>query len=55
MKRLIISSKEYNNILTEQEYTWINADQWLIIRKKDGKWKLEIPKEAIHYIMEVEE
>jgi hypothetical protein len=54
MKVLMVKSKEYAAVLDEQNYEWINADQWLIIKSKNGKWKLEIPKEAIYYIIEEE-
>ena len=54
MKVLVVKSKEYSAVLDEQNYEWINAEQWLIIKSKNGKWKLEIPKEAIHYIIEEE-
>jgi len=53
-RRLIVSSRNYNGNFDDGNYVWLVGDKWLTVQRKDGKWRMSIPREAIDYVIEAE-
>ena len=53
-RSLYVSSRGYSGSFGEDRYVWLVGEKWLTVQRKDGKWKLSIPREALDYLIEAE-